>query len=278
MSESELFKKKFLHQFDQNPCIIVGLNIQDEIETDYENIQSQNSAETQKSQSSCWFEVTGQYQKQFVFDKIPGLKVIIPENVSVWYYLNLFISDNIFELIVVETNRNAEQYLSKVRLTKSSRFSKWTPTNINEIKKFIGLLMWFGLVQMPNIESYWSLKSRYANNVASNTMSRNRFELLLRFWHFSDNEKAPQGDRIYKIRDLIERVVKNYHETMEPGEYMAVDESMVPFRGRLIFKQYIPGKAHKYGVKLFKTCEVNGYTHDIDVYAGKSQVDGKGQN
>jgi hypothetical protein len=108
--------------------------------------------------------------------------------------------------------------------------------------------MWFGLVQMSSIESYWSLKSRYVNKVASNTMSSNRFELLLRFWHFSDNEKAPRDDRIYKIRDLIERVVKNYQNTMEPGEYMTVDESMVPFRGRLIFKQYIPGKTHKYGV------------------------------
>lgn len=127
---------------------------------------------------------------------------------------------------------------------------------------------------MPKIESYWSFKSRYSNKVASNTMSRNRLELLLRFWHFADNKKAPQGDRIYKIRDLVERVVKNYHETMEPGEYMAIDESMVPFRGRLIFNQYIPGKAHKYGVKLFKVCEANGYTHDIEVYAGKSQVDG----
>jgi len=57
---------------------------------------------------------------------------------------------------------------------------------------------------------------------------------------------------------------------------MAVDETLVPFRGRLKFKQYIPGKAHKYGVKLFKLCGVNGYTYNIDVYAGKSQTDGRG--
>lgn len=61
-------------------------------------------------------------------------------------------------------------------------------TDFNKIKTCIGLLMWFGLVQMPKIESSWSLKSRYSNEVASNTMSRNRFELLLRFWHFADNE------------------------------------------------------------------------------------------
>jgi len=188
----------------------------------------------------AWFNVTGDYQKRFVFNKNPGLKIDIPENASVWYHFNLFCSDDIIELIVIETNRNAEQFLSKIRLSKASRFSKWVPTNYNEIKKFIGLLLWMGLVQMPSIESYWSTKSRYLNSIAGKTMPRNRFELILRFWHFSDNSKAPVDDRIYKVRGLIERLVKNYQSVMEPGEYMAIDESMVPFRGRLKFRQYIP--------------------------------------
>jgi len=92
----------------------------------------------------AWFNVTGDYQKQFVFNKNPGLKIYIPENASVWYHFNLFCSDDIIELIVIETNRNAEQFLSKIRLSKASRFSKWVPTNYNEIKKFIGLLLWMG--------------------------------------------------------------------------------------------------------------------------------------
>lgn len=57
---------------------------------------------------------------------------------------------------------------------------------------------------------------------------------------------------------------------------IAVDETMVAYRGRLNFKQYIPGKAHKYGVKLFKLCGVNGYTYNIEIYAGKDQTDGSG--
>jgi len=63
---------------------------------------------------------------------------------------------------------------------------------------------------------------------------------------------------------------------MEPEEYISVDETMVPFCCWLSFRQYIPGKAHKYGVKLFKLCGTNGYTYNIQVYAGKSQVDGRG--
>jgi hypothetical protein len=46
---------------------------------------------------------------------------------------------------------------------------------------------------------------------------------------------------------------------------------MTPWRGRLFFKQYIPGKGHKYGVKLYKICLPGGYTHGFEVYAGKNQ-------
>jgi len=186
------------------------------------------------------------------------------------------LTNEIIDLIVEETNKNDQQFLSKNRLTKSSRFSKWIPTDEQEIKNFFGLMIWMGLVQMLTLEDYWSISTRYKNNVAHNTMSRNRFELILRFLHFSDNEKAPNDDRIYKVRNLINKLIENFQKILEPEEYLAVDETMVPFRGRLIFRQYIPGKAHKYGVKLFKLCGTNGYTYNVQVYAGKSQVDGKG--
>ncbi|XP_026465869.1 abscisic acid and environmental stress-inducible protein-like, partial [Ctenocephalides felis] len=45
---------------------------------------------------------------------------------------------------------------------------------------------------------------------------------------------------------------------------------MVPWRGRLGFRQYIPGKRHKYGVKLYKLCLSEGYTHNIEIYADKN--------
>lgn len=46
-------------------------------------------------------------------------------------------------------------------------------------------------------------------------------------------------------------------------------KSMVAFRGHIVFMQYIPGKRHKYGIKLFKLCDDHGYTLDLIVYEGK---------
>jgi len=45
--------------------------------------------------------------------------------------------------------------------------------------------------------------------------------------------------------------------------------SMIAWRGRLGFRQYIPGKKHKFGVKVFKLCTGNGYTYDFEIYSGR---------
>ena len=60
----------------------------------------------------------------------------------------------------------------------------------------------------------------------------------------------------------------NFKSVYSPGEKLVVDESLVPFRGRILFRQYIPGKSHKYGIKLYKICTVIGYAWDLQVYTG----------
>lgn len=51
---------------------------------------------------------------------------------------------------------------------------------------------------------------------------------------------------------------------------MCVDESMIPFRGRLSFRQYNKSKRHKYGIKLFKVCTNPGYRIKVQIYSGKN--------
>ena len=92
-------------------------------------------------------------------------------------------------------------------------------------------------------------------------MASNRFQQLLKFIHFADNEIADQQDRLYKLRPLVERLCKNFSDLRIPDEMLATDETMIKFRGRLLFRQYIRGKSSKYGIKLFKICDPDGYTY-----------------
>ncbi|KAJ8949766.1 hypothetical protein NQ314_008119 [Rhamnusium bicolor] len=138
------------------------------------------------------------------------------------------------------------------------------------MKKFIGIVGYMGLVKLPRLESYWCKRKKiYSTSVVGKVMSRNRFELLLNLWHFSDNDMCPEGDRGYKIEPLMKSFVQKFQEVYTPMQEFCIDESLVPFRGRLIMKQYIPQKTHKYGIKLFKLCSGNGYTWNMKLYCGK---------
>ena len=51
---------------------------------------------------------------------------------------------------------------------------------------------------------------------------------------------------------------------------ISVDEGMVAFRVRLSFRQYMPAKPTKYGIKVWMAADSsNGYVLNFDVYLGK---------
>lgn len=126
-----------------------------------------------------------------------------------------------------------------------------------------------GLVQIPEIEHYWSKSKLFGSEVIQNTMSRDRFELLLKFLHFSNNqEEYADQDRLFKLRPLLDLLRARFKSVYVPGSVIYIDETMVPWKGRLLFKQYIPGKAHKYGVKIYKLAATNGYTWNFRIYTG----------
>ena len=101
-------------------------------------------------------------------------------------------------------------------------------------------------------------------------MARDRFELLLKFWHFSDNNKYHSNqDRLFKLKPLLDLLKARFSSVHIPGAVVTIDETMIPWRGRLSFKQYIPGKAHKYGINMYKLAATNGYTWSYLIYTGE---------
>lgn len=185
------------------------------------------------------------------------------------------VDDEIINEMVDQTNLYATQSVTSAGdISKESRLHKWVPTDKTEMIKFIGIAAYMGLVKMPRIEKYWSNDVLYSNSLIPSIMSRNRFQLLLKMWHFSDNTSCPEGDRLHKISPLLEKLLTNFQAVYTPGRTFCIDESVIPFQGRLVFKQYIPQKTHKYGVKLFKLCSGNGFTWNIRIYAGKERNEG----
>jgi len=100
-------------------------------------------------------------------------------------------------------------------------------------------------------------------------MQHDRFELILKFWHYCNNEELTENDRLFKLRRISEMLISRFQAVYTLERNVSIDESMVLWRGRLRFRQFIPGKRHKYGVKLYLLCEPSGYVYNLLVYCGK---------
>ena len=90
---------------------------------------------------------------------------------------------------------------------------------------------------------------------------------MLRYWHFVDNENSP-GGRLSKIIPLVVQLNNKMATIYTPDRKLSIDESMMLWRGRLIFRQYIKNKKHKYGVKFYKLCESDGIVMNVKIYSG----------
>ncbi|KAF0687698.1 piggyBac transposable element-derived protein 4-like, partial [Aphis craccivora] len=183
-------------------------------------------------------------------------------------FYTLIVNDEIINKIVIETNKFAAQQKASKSLSPFARINKWFDTDETEIKQLFGLLIWTGLVSLPSYELYWSNSDIFATNFGL-VMSRNRFEILLQMLHFSDNSATDNTNRLYKLGTVMEDIMLNSNNCMQPLEHLCIDESLVKFMGRLSFKQYIKNKRDRFGIKEFKLCIPPCYTIALKVYAGK---------
>ena len=52
---------------------------------------------------------------------------------------------------------------------------------------------------------------------------------------------------------------------------LAVDEVIVKYKGRVIFRQYIPKKHERFRIKIYKLCDETGYTYNMTVYVRRDR-------
>uniref|UniRef100_A0A803K7T6 PiggyBac transposable element-derived protein domain-containing protein n=1 Tax=Xenopus tropicalis TaxID=8364 RepID=A0A803K7T6_XENTR len=202
------------------------------------------------------------------FTAVPGLNVDTTHFEMIDFF-NLYITKAILQDMVRYTNLYAEQYLASNPLRGYSRAQAWYPTNVNEIKRFLALTLAMGLVERNSIASYWDTATVLSIPLFSAVMPRNRYQILLRFLHFNDNAAAvapnePGYDRLYKLRPLINSLCQRFIEVYTPSQNIGV------IKGRLRFRQFIPSKRSRYGMKFYKLCESStGYTSYFMLYEGK---------
>lgn len=218
------------------------------------------------------FEVKELSRKQFTgHEEPPRQQVLFDSDSDIYTIFRKIIDDDVINLMVQQTNLYAQRLLQEPGKPHSRKF-RWSDVDEPEMLKFLGVIFLTGIIVFPTLECYWKKDDIYYHPLLHKiNMSYNRFRLILRCWHFCDNN-APreENDRLYKISPLIDLIIGNSRTIYTPGQIIVVDESMVHFRGRLLFRQYIPSKTHKYGIKIYKLCSAEGYTWGYQIYSGQS--------
>ena len=199
-----------------------------------------------------------------------GFVPVLPEDVDVSYFVHQFLPGRLFEHLVTESNRYADQYLrSHQPLPRHARAASWKPVTIPEMKKFLAIYFLSGIVRKSQVEQYWSTDSYSQTPGFGSIMSRDHFLAILQFLHFANNETAQAGDRLAMLRPLTDMLTGIFQDLYVPCQCVSIDEELILYKGRLLFKQYIPSKRSRFGVKVFALCDTTGYMWTASIYTGK---------
>lgn len=150
---------------------------------------------------------------------------------------------------------------------------RWKDLNNVDLEAFVGLLLLSGVYKSRNesTKSLWDATT--GRSIFRATMSLEKFKMISKVLRFDDRQtrqKRRVTDKFAAIRDLWDKWVEILPMLYNPEMYVTVDEQLVAFRGKCPFRQYMPSKPAKYGIKFWVLCDNStSYVWNIQPYLGK---------
>ncbi|KAG8226635.1 hypothetical protein J437_LFUL005286 [Ladona fulva] len=192
----------------------------------------------------------------FPFSEESSINSEMQSYTDVLEYFNFFFDDSMVNMIVEQTNLYAEQCIRE-QAGSSSGVSNWHPTTSDELRIIFSIVMAQSIVVKPQeVLGYISVK---------------------RYLHFSDNSNYDPNNhpnqKLNKIWPVYERLNKKFQDAYTPERNVTIDESLMLYKGRLGWIQYIPMKRARFGIKTFMLCESkSGYIWSTIIYTGKGTL------
>ena len=157
-----------------------------------------------------------------------------------------------------QRNQSSTTGKKKTREQIEAKLHKFRSIQPHEIVQYIGLWIAHVLLPRKRMHSHWASENDgvLPSGTFGSVMSRQRFQEISRFLHFSDN-KAPQAktDRAWKIRPILNTMKKTFKQGYVLGYEVALDEGMLVSHSRYNpTRTYMKDKPHKWGSKCVLTC------------------------
>ncbi|XP_022609640.1 piggyBac transposable element-derived protein 4-like, partial [Seriola dumerili] len=214
--------------------------------------------------SSAAYDQHGRHAEQNVIKMTPGpTRYAVSHAHDIVSTFYLFITPAIEKIILEMTN-----------LEGFCKYGdSWKKMDETDLQAYLGLLILAGVYRSRGeaAASLWDAES--GRPIFRATMPLTLFHTYSRLLRFDDRESRPARrvtDKLAAIREVWDKWVERLPYLYNPGPDVTVDEQLVPFRGRCPFRQYMPSKPAKYGIKSWVACDAkSSYAWKMQVYTGK---------
>lgn len=239
-------------------------------DTSLSTLSSENSVQDSElsiTDAREWFAVDRESPPpappHFPFSGQPSVNCEFNLESSELEYFEKFFDDELIQIITNETNTYSVQ-----------NNYNGIPITANDIRVFLAIIILQSIVKKPDLQHYWSKNPLLLTPFFSQTISYRRFLDIKKYLHFSNNEAYDESvhpsPKLNKIWPVLDNLSKKFSSLLTPERDITIDESLLMFKGRLGWIQYIPLKRAKFGIKIFMLCESkSGYVWNLIIYTGR---------
>ena len=196
-----------------------------------------------------------------------GVQIDATELQSPLDCFSVFFDEDVWKFLVEHTNQYATAYLANKVLKKRSLYINWKPVTVNEMKAFVAMILNMGIIQLPDLKDYRRKDETLNLPFFRNLFTRDRFFQIFNMLHVGDIDSPEKSS---KIEPFVQLLLPKFKRAFIPSKQVAVDKSVVTFKGRVSFRQHLKGKPNPWGIKAFMLCESDtGYVVSFSIYYGK---------
>ena len=142
---------------------------------------------------------------------------------------------------------------------------------INELHAFLAATIYMGIVRVAVLDMCWQTAT--AQPFVSSLFGARRYKHLLRCFCVCDpSNDAVFNDVVQHTAHLFTHLNAIFPRCFGAGRALAIDESIVSFTGRSRLKQYVKGKPHPFGFKVYVVAS-DHYVRRMKLYPGAADGD-----
>jgi hypothetical protein len=181
-------------------------------------------------------------------------------------FFELFWDSEVWNMLVENTNAYAQYKEARSRNYKTEKTSRWWKAiTLYEMRTFIALIIYIGIIGAQNIESFWVNGTKgkpLTIYKPMEYMTFYRFQQIMRYFHVSppptSSIRLPSSHWHLKLEPLASLLRTKFKAFVILGQNVSFDEMMVPYSGRSKHTLKMKNKPIKEGFKIWALCD-RGY-------------------